>query len=169
MSLSTRRFRGDGMTAEQRTEQTDNSNDDAYEISTDPARLDRALIHAFLSRESYWAKRIPFEVVTRSIDHSLNFGAYCDGTQVGYARVITDRATFAFIRDVFVVTEHRGRGLGRRLTESILAHPDMQRLRRIMLATRDAHGLYERAGFQPLARPELFMVIEASAKELYGR
>ena len=138
-----------------------------FEISTDPTRLDRTMIHRFLSEESYWARRIPVEVVNRSIDHSLNFGIYKKGAQIGFARVVTDRATFAFIRDVFILTDSRGRGLGTWLMEVVMEHPDLARLRRVMLATRDAAGLYERLGFQPLARPEIFFAIETKTKELY--
>lgn len=138
-------------------------------ISTDPSRLDRALIHRFLSEESYWARGIPADVVDRSIDHSLNFGLYEGDRQVGYARVVTDRATFAFVRDVFVVTEARGQGLGAWLAQTLLDHPDLQGLRRVMLATRDAHALYERLGFRPLRRPDIFLAIETPSKELYRR
>jgi len=97
----------------------------------------------------------------------LNFGLYDVATQLGYARVITDRATFAFMRDVFVVEHARGRGLGAWLTATVLAHPDLQGLRRVMLATRDAHDLYKRFGFAPLGRPDRFLSIERSSKELY--
>ena len=138
-----------------------------FEISTDRTRLDRTMIHRFLSEESYWARRIPVEVVNRSIDHSLNFGLYERGRQMGFARVVTDRATFAFIRDVFILADYRGRGLGTWLMEVVMDHPDLQRLRRVMLATRDAAGLYERLGFRPLARPEIFFAIETKTKELY--
>jgi len=119
-----------------------------YEISTDPSRLDIALIHSWLSQSSYWAKGIPRDVVERSIAHSMNFAIHhkLDG-QVGFARVITDRATFAYLADVFVLDAHRGKGLSKRLMETILAHPDLQGLRRWLLATRDAHTLYERFGF----------------------
>jgi GNAT superfamily N-acetyltransferase len=119
-----------------------------YEISTDPARLDVALIHDWLSTSSYWAKGIPRDVVERSIAHSLNFAVHhrTEG-QVGYARVITDRATFAYLADVFVLDAHRGKGLSKRLMETILAHAELQGLRRWLLATRDAHELYERFGF----------------------
>lgn len=138
-------------------------------ISTDRSRLNRELIHRFLSERSYWARGIPFEVVDRSIDHSLNFGLYEGDRQLGYGRVITDRATFAFMRDVFVLEEHRGRGLGTWLVETILRHPELQGLRRVMLATRDAHSLYRRLGFQPLLRPDRFLAREISAKEAYPR
>ena len=138
-----------------------------YAISTDPRRLDRSLIHRFLSEESYWARAIPYAVVDRSIANSLNFGLYHGDSQLGYARVISDRATFAFIRDVFVVAASRGLGLGGWLTATLLEHPDLQGLRRVMLATRDAHGFYERFGFAPLTRPDRFRSIEKSSKELY--
>ena len=138
-----------------------------FEVSTDPTRLNRPAIHRFLSEESYWARRIPSETVNRSIDHSLNFGLYEGDRQIGFARVITDRATFAFIRDVFVFAENRGRGLGTWLMEVVLRHPDLQHLRRVMLATRDAGDLYQRLGFRPLARPEIFLAVETKNKELY--
>ena len=145
---------------------------DEFEISCDATRLDRQAIHDFLSTKSYWARGVPFDVVNRSIDHSLNFGAYTNETgvvhQVGYARVISDSATFAFIRDVFVIESHRGMGIGASLVRAVLAHPDLGGLRRIMLATKDAHGLYERFGFVPLGRPDRFLAIEHSSKELYS-
>jgi GNAT superfamily N-acetyltransferase len=119
-----------------------------YNISTDPARLDVALIQRWLSQSSYWAKGVPREVVERSIANSLNFGLYhaTDG-QVGFARVITDRATFAYLADVFVLDAHRGKGLSKMLMQAIIAHRELQGLRRWLLATRDAHTLYERFGF----------------------
>jgi GNAT superfamily N-acetyltransferase len=118
-----------------------------YLISTDPARLDLELVHDFLSRESYWARGMPFEVMRRSIEHSLPFGLYRESGQVGFARAVTDYAVFAYVGDVFVLPAHRGRGLSKWLMETMLAHPDLQRLRRWNLATRDAHGLYRRFGF----------------------
>jgi GNAT superfamily N-acetyltransferase len=135
-----------------------------YEISTDPARLDRGLIHRFLSEEAYWAKGRSREIVDRGIDHSIPFGAYepDGGAQVGFARVVTDRCTFAWIADVFVVPEHRGRGVGKQLVETILAHPELQTMGRWLLGTADAHGLYEQFGFEPLARTERFMARERS-------
>lgn len=127
-----------------------------YEISTDRARLDVALIHRWLSQESYWAKGAPRAVVERSIANALCFGIYdADGTQVGFARVITDKATFAYLGDVFVVEAHRGRGLSKRLMQTIVDHPDLQGLRRWMLATRDAHGLYAQFGFGPVVAERL--------------
>jgi GNAT superfamily N-acetyltransferase len=129
---------------------------DGLTISTDRARLDRGVIHEFL-RGSYWARGIPRELVDRSIDNSLCFGLYDGDRLVGFARVITDYATFGYLSDVFVLESHRGRGLGTWFMESVLAHPDLQNLRRWMLATADAHGLYRRVGFSGLSRPERIM------------
>jgi len=129
-----------------------------YEISTDRSRLDMALIHEFLL-STYWAQNIPRAVVERSIQNSLCFGAFQGGQQAGFARVITDFATLAYLADVFVVPEHRGRGLSKMLLRAILAHPELKGLRRFLLATQDAHGLYAQFGFQPLAQPEHFMTI----------
>jgi GNAT superfamily N-acetyltransferase len=128
-----------------------------YTISTDRARLDVGLIHKYLSESSYWAKGRPREVVERSIEHSLAFGIYHGERQVGFSRVITDYATFAWIADVFVVEEYRGRGLGKWLSEVMLAHPDLQGFRRWVLATKDAHELYRHVGFQELQRVERWM------------
>jgi GNAT superfamily N-acetyltransferase len=131
----------------------------AYEISTDRARIDRGLVHRFLSTESYWARGVPREVVDRCIDNSLCFGVYHEGGQVGFARVVTDRAAIAYLGDVFVVAAHRGRGLGKWLVATVMAHPDLQGLRRFMLGTEDAHSLYEEFGFRPLEHPERMMEI----------
>jgi GNAT superfamily N-acetyltransferase len=141
----------------------------AVEISTDVARVDRTFVHRFLAEESYWARGIPFDVVDRAIDHSLNFGVFEDGEQIGYARVVTDRATFAMVRDVFVIESRRGRGLGTMLMRAVLDHRDLQGLRRVLLVTRDARAFYERLGFRNLARPDRFLAIERSSKELYPR
>jgi GNAT superfamily N-acetyltransferase len=130
-----------------------------YEISTDPARLDRDLVHEFLTSEAYWARGVPRDVVERSIENSLCFGLYRGPEQVGFARVVTDRAAIAYLGDVFVLPAHRGRGLGTWLIETVMAHPDLQGLRRFLLGTADAHSLYERFGFHPLARPERMMEI----------
>jgi GNAT superfamily N-acetyltransferase len=131
-----------------------------YLLSTDPERLDLDVVHGFLTA-SYWGEGIPRQTVERSIAGSLPFGAYHitpEGErQVGFARVITDRATFAYLADVFVLPEHRGHGLGAWLVEAIVAHPELQGLRRWMLATRDAHGLYERFGWGPLTALDLWM------------
>jgi GNAT superfamily N-acetyltransferase len=131
----------------------------SYSLSTDRALLDVSLIHAFLSEQSYWAPGIPRAVVERSLDHSLCFGLYHEVRQVGFARVITDRATFAWLADVFVINEFREQGLGKWMIESLLKHPDLQGLRRVLLGTRDAHGLYAQYGFKPLADPTRFQEI----------
>ncbi|MBM3839895.1 MAG: GNAT family N-acetyltransferase [Verrucomicrobia bacterium] len=136
-----------------------------YQISTDLARMNLDLIHGFL-RSSYWAKDIQRDVVEKSLRHSLCFGAFCSDRQIGFARVITDRATFAYLADVFVIPEHRRRGVAQMLVKAILDHPDLQGLRRFLLATDDAHGLYARFGFQPLAHPEHYMTIHHP--HLYG-
>jgi len=128
-----------------------------FVISTDRTRLDLDAIHGFLTN-CYWAKGIPREVVARSIQQSLCFGVYDgSGAQVGFARVISDFATIAYVGDVFVLDTHRGRGLGKWLMESITHHPALQNLRRWILTTRDAHGLYAQVGFTPLQSPERFM------------
>jgi len=140
----------------------------AIEVSTDPDRLDRELIHEFLSRESYWALGVARETVDRAIDRSLPFGAYADGRQVGFARAVPDAATFAWIADVFVVRPHRGRGVGRRLVEVVLAHPDVRGARNVLLGTADAHGLYERFGFRPLAQPERYLNLRRPGREPFS-
>jgi GNAT superfamily N-acetyltransferase len=128
-----------------------------YEISTDPARLDLDVIHAFL-RTAYWSPEVPRDVVERSLAGSLCFGLYAPGgAQAGFARAVTDRATFAWIADVFVLPEHRGRGLATWLMRTVVEHPQLRGLRRTVLATRDAHGLYAELGFGPLAQPERWM------------
>lgn len=129
-----------------------------YVVSTDPARLDVDAVHAFLTR-SYWAAGIPVETVARALAGSLCFGLYHQEKQVGLARVITDGATFAYLCDVYVLEEHRGRGLGRWLMDMVMAHPSLQGLRRWSLVTRDAHGLYAGLGFQSLKAPERHMEI----------
>jgi GNAT superfamily N-acetyltransferase len=131
---------------------------EGYLVSTDRSRLDLAAVHRFLST-SYWSPGLPREVLTRAVAGSLCFGLYHAGEQVGFARVVTDRATFAYLCDVYVLETHRGRGLGKWLMHVVLGHPFLLDLRRFVLATRDAHGLYERFGFQPLARPDRFMEI----------
>jgi GNAT superfamily N-acetyltransferase len=132
------------------------STEAGYEISTDRNRLDITLIHEFLT-SSYWAQGIPRSVVEKSIQNSLCFGAFLGARQVGFARVVSDFASIAYIADVFVVPEHRGRGIAKLLMRSILEHPELQGLRRILLATRDAHALYAQFGFRPLSNPEHFM------------
>jgi GNAT superfamily N-acetyltransferase len=122
-------------------------------ISTDPALLDLPVIHEFLANRSYWAPGIPLEVLRRAVDGSLCFGLFEQRRQVGLARVVTDRATFAWLCDVFVLEEYRGRGLSKWLIECLIGHPALQGLRRFVLGTRDAHSLYTRYGFKPLADP----------------
>lgn len=122
-------------------------------ISTDPAKLDADAVHAFVSR-TYWAKGVAREVVEKSLRHSLCFGMYHEGRQIGLARVITDRATFGYLADVYVLEQYRGRGLAKWLVSCILAHPHLQGLRSLRLATRDAHGLYRQFGFTELKHPE---------------
>jgi GNAT superfamily N-acetyltransferase len=138
--------------------------DGAIFLSDDPKRLDIDVIHEYLSR-SYWAAGIPREVVEKSIAGSLCFGLYEDEKQLGFARFITDRATFAYLADVFVLESHRGRGLATWMMREMLAHPDLQGLRRFSLVTRDAHGLYRKFGFTPVANPERYM--EIVNREIY--
>lgn len=122
----------------------------------DPAQFDIAAIHAFLA-STYWSPNVPRDVVDRAIAGSLCIGVLDDGRQIGFARLVTDRATFAYLADVFVIPEYRGQGVSQEMLRRLFAHPDVQGLRRLMLATRDAHGLYEKFGFKPLAAPDRFM------------
>jgi len=131
-----------------------------YEISTDPDRLDVAAVHRFLSEDAYWSPGVPLEVVRRSLDGSIVFGVYRGGEQIGMARVVTDRATFAWVCDVFVLPGHRGDGLGKWLMECVKSHPDLQGLRRWLLATRDAHGLYAQFGFVEVAPGRLMEIVD---------
>ncbi|OEZ99050.1 acetyltransferase (GNAT) family protein [Duganella sp. HH101] len=126
-------------------------------IGTNKADLDVPLIHQFISEQSTWAIGMPLAVLERAIEHSLCFGAYLEGRQIGFARVVTDCATFANLLDVFVLPEFRGRGFSKQLMEAVLGHPDLQGLRRFTLATGDAHGLYEKFGFTPPSRPATLM------------
>ena len=140
---------------------------DGYLLSSDPARLDLAAVHAYLTR-SYWSEGIPADVVARAAAGSLCFGLYAPGgAQVGYARFVTDRTTFAYLCDVYVLEEHRGRGLGRWMVGQALEHPDLAGLRRLVLVTRDAHELYRTLGFRALARPEGYM--ELHRPQIYRR
>lgn len=138
-----------------------------FVISTDRSRVDVEAVHRFLSTDSYWSPGIPLEVVRRALEHSLPFGVYRGRELVGFARVTTDFASFAYLADVFVLESARGQGLGKWLVETIMAHPDLQGLRRWMLATRDAHGLYAQHGFTPLKAPEKFM--ERHDPDVYRR
>jgi GNAT superfamily N-acetyltransferase len=141
-----------------------------YEIDDDPGRIDLDVVHGFLTT-SYWAEGVPRDVVARSVANSLVLGLYQgggQGAQVGLTRVVTDRATFAWVADVFVLPGHRGRGLAHWMIETLLAYPDMAGMRRFMLATSDAHQVYADCGFTPLADPGRFMEITRPLRELYG-
>jgi len=141
---------------------------DGFEADDDAARVDVDMVHRFLST-SYWAAGIPREVVARSIEGSLNMGVYAaDGSMVAFARAVTDRATFAWIADVFVVPEHRGHGLGKFVVSTLLDHPELKGLRRFMLATADAHELYRSYGFTELEDTTRTMAIRKDAADLYG-
>jgi GNAT superfamily N-acetyltransferase len=132
----------------------------AFRISTDRAELDLERVHRFLSTEAYWSRGIPRETVERAIAGSLCFGGYVEGAgQVAFARAITDGATFAYLADVFVLPEHRGRGYSKQLVAAIMAHPQLHGLRRFMLATSDAHGLYGHYGFTAPAHPQALMEV----------
>lgn len=140
---------------------------DAYEVSTDPTRLDLDLVHGYLTA-SYWAEGRARSVTERAIRHSLCFGVYRAGRQVAFARVVSDFAVFAYLADVFVLPAERARGLGAFLVATVVSHPDLQRLRRFSLATADAHGLYERFGWRPHPRPQDILEIRHGTDELYG-
>jgi GNAT superfamily N-acetyltransferase len=127
-----------------------------FTLSCDAAAQQAERIHAYLT-QSYWAEGIPLALVKKSLEHSLCFGVFTGGDQIGLARVITDRATYAYLCDVYILEPYRGRGLATWLIESILAHPELQGLRRFALATRDAHKFYERHGFTPVAKPQALM------------
>ena len=132
---------------------------DRFLVSTDPDKLDVDAIHHFLANEAYWSPGVAREVVTRAMEHSLCFGVYDhDGRQAGFARVITDFTTFAYLADVFILRPYRGQGLGKWLVECMLAHPELQGLRKWTLNTLDAHRLYQRFGFGPDPRPENYLV-----------
>lgn len=132
-----------------------------YLFSTDKTKLQIEKIHRYLSEESYWAQNIPLHTVSSAIKGSVCFGVYVQGEQIGFARVITDRATFAYLADVYVLEEHRGKGLSKELMKFILNYEGLTSLRRFMLATKDAHGLYKQFGFSSLAEPQRFMEIKA--------
>ena len=138
---------------------------DSFTVTDDPARLDRDVIRRFLS-SSYWAKNVPAATVDKSLDNSLCFALLDGARQIGFARVVSDRATVAYLGDVFVLEEYRGRGLGKWLIACVLSHPDLQGLRRWILGTRDAHGLYKQFGFTPLKDPARFM--ELHDPNVYG-
>ena len=133
-----------------------------YRISTNKRLLQVSVIHRYLSVDSYWAKGIPKERVRTAIKNSICFGVYFGREQIGFCRVVSDCARFAWLADVFILPEHRGQGLSKRLMETVMEHPDLQRIQKWMLGTLDAHSLYEQFGFQPLARPERMMEIPFS-------
>jgi GNAT superfamily N-acetyltransferase len=137
-----------------------------FEISTDPSRIDVETVHEFLTN-SYWAKGIPANTVRLSVQNSLCFGVYYGSQQIGFARIITDRATFAYLADVFILPAYRGRGLSKWLMECIVGHPDLHSLRRWMLATQDAHGLYAQFGFAAVRKPERWM--ELHQPDIYAK
>jgi N-acetylglutamate synthase-like GNAT family acetyltransferase len=137
-------------------------------ISTDRSKLDVDVIHGFLTR-SYWAAGILRETVARSIENSLCFGVYDNSSQIGFARVISDFATYAYVADVFILEPYRERGLGKELMASIMAHPDLQGLRRWSLGTRDAQGLYAQFGFEPVVNTWARTVMEIADPEIYSR
>lgn len=130
---------------------------ESFLLSTDPAKIDLPTVHRYLSESSYWAKNIPFDVFRTSVQNALCFGIYENGRQAGFARVITDKATFGYIGDVFILDAYRGRGLSKWLMQCILEHPELQGFRRWLLATADAHGLYAQSGFHSLAKPDRWM------------
>ena len=130
-----------------------------YEISTDADRLDVEIIHTFLAQDSYWSRGIPRPIVERAIENSLCFGVYHRTGQVGFARIVTDRSTFALLADVFILEQHRGKGLSKWLMRCVVAHQDLQGLRRLLLLTSDAHGLYSQFGFEPIGSPSRFMEV----------
>ena len=128
-------------------------------FSDDPQKLDPVRVHHYLSTQSYWAQNVPLEVVKRSMDNSLCFGVYKDAVQIGFARWITDKATFAYLADVYIEEIHRGQGLSKKLMSLMLFHKDLQGLRRYMLATNDVHGLYSQFGFKAIEHPDRLMAI----------
>jgi GNAT superfamily N-acetyltransferase len=130
----------------------------SVQVVDDRARMDVAVIHGFLSQDSYWAKNVPREVLERAIAHSLCVGAFDDDAQVGFARVVTDYATFAYVADVFVLPSYRGRGISKQLMDALVNHRELRELRRWHLVTRDAQGLYAQFGFTPIDVPERHMM-----------
>lgn len=130
---------------------------DGFLITTDKSLMDTKTIHSFLSERSYWSKGISIEKVQTAIDNSLNFGLFHNGTQIGFARIITDYSLLAYLADVFIIEEFRGRGLSKWLMQTITEHPALQGLKKWVLVTKDAHGLYEKFGWKPLAYPQIWM------------
>ncbi len=139
-----------------------------YCISTDPSRIDTGVLHRYLSEESYWARGIPLAVVEKSLAHSLCFGLYEQEKMIGFARLVTDRSTFAWLADVFILETCRGKGLSKWLLETIQAHPELQGLRRWILATRDAHGLYEQFGWLRPDEEACGRLMQRHVKDVYA-
>ena len=140
---------------------------DDYCISTNREKLDVNAIHNFLSTQSYWCQNIPVETVIKSIDNSLNFGLYYEDQQIGFARIISDFSTMAYLADVYVLPEHRGKGLSKWMMQIIMSHPELHGLRRWMLLTADAHGLYKQFGWKEIANPDRYM--ELHNKNIYQK
>lgn len=134
-------------------------NQPPFTITTDKSRIDLGEVHRFLSTETYWAKNIPLEIVQRSVDHSLCFSLFYESRQIGFARIITDKATFAYMSDVYILKDFRGKGLSKWLVQEMMSHPDLQGIRRFVLVTYDAQSLYEQFGFRKVAHPERYMEI----------
>ena len=135
-------------------------NIDGFLYSTDKSKLQPEVIHTFLAQRSYWAQNVPLEIVKQAIEGSVCFAIYDGKNQIGFARIITDDATFAYLADVFVLEEYRGRGLSKQLMQYIMEYPAVSKIRRFMLATKDAHGLYAQFGFKPMKEPDRFMEIK---------
>lgn len=140
---------------------------EGYRVSTDPLLMDIVMIHQYLSVESYWAQNIPLEIVQRSVENSFCFGVYHHNKQVGFARLITDKATFAYLADVFILPEHRAKGLSKLLLSTMHAHPEMQGLRRWMLGTKDAHDLYKQFGWKALTEEQFARFMQWYTPDVY--
>jgi GNAT superfamily N-acetyltransferase len=143
--------------------------DGMYYITTDVSKLDVNVIHQFLSQESYWAKEIPKHVVEKAIANSLCFGLFYKDAQIGFARLVTDKATFVYLADVFILKEYRGKGLSRWLMQTIQSHPELQNLRRWLLTTKDAHGLYEQLGWQKPDADYAYRFMMRNNADIYKR
>ena len=140
---------------------------EGYRVSTDPLLLDIVMIHQYLSEESYWAQNIPIEIVQRSISNSFCFGIYLNDQQVGFGRLVTDKATFAYLADVFILPDHRGKGLSKLLLATMHAHPELQGLRRWMLGTKDAHDLYKQFGWKALSEEQFARFMQWHSPDVY--